>query len=345
MKKWSLFLLKAGLAGVILGFLYFKSPPEWHILRSLPPAFLLLTGLCFLLQCVLTFIRWDSLLRTIGIRIPFSRIFNLSMQGLFFSLFLPGGAVGGDVVKAAILAKESPSGQKFNAAFSILMDRMTGMAGLFLATLICGISFWNDLSGQTLEYRLLFHSLNLVCLAGLAAFIAVFFYDSLFRVPLFARILTKLDSWTKNAFSNAADAIRCYRKEWKKVVFWTLLSGAVLFPMLAISLGFITAGVRSPHHSVSPDACLLASNLANTAAALPVTPGGLGTRDYTMQLVLRVNGGMDGKDAKAASALYSIFQILIALCGGFFFAFSRGNRKRQDSGKATSLTDGENAAQ
>lgn len=324
--KWLFLLLKTGFAGVILGFLYFKAPPGWgKILNSLSPAALLSAGFCFILQTVLTFARWDSLLRAAGIRLPFSRICSLGMQGLFFSLFLPGGAVGGDVVKGAILARESPAGRKFNAAFSILMDRMTGMAGLFLAALLCGIPFWRSLPARSLEYRLLFWGLNLICAAGLAAFAAVFCSDALFRVPVFASLLKKLDSWTNNTFSNAADAIRVYRRAWKCLVLWVLLSGGVLFTLLAAGLGIIAASVQGePSGKISPGVCLLAADLANTAATLPVTPGGLGTRDYTMQLVLRENGHTGEKEAKAASALYSIFQVLLSLCGAFFFAFSRG---------------------
>ena len=63
------------------------------------------------------------------------------MQGVFFTLFIPGGAVGGDLVKAGIVGKRAPDGQKFNGVFSILIDRICGMIGLFLGTLLCCIFF------------------------------------------------------------------------------------------------------------------------------------------------------------------------------------------------------------
>jgi len=73
--------------------------------------------------------RWNILLRVQKIKISFYEAFSLTMQAFFYSLVIPGGALGGDLAKVALIASRSPSGKKFEGSFTVLMDRFVGMMG------------------------------------------------------------------------------------------------------------------------------------------------------------------------------------------------------------------------
>ena len=75
--------------------------------------------------------RWYKLALVLGIEITFTEAVALTMKGYFFSLVIPGGAIGGDVAKIGFLNKHTAEDAKAEGVFSILMDRMTGMAAMF----------------------------------------------------------------------------------------------------------------------------------------------------------------------------------------------------------------------
>ena len=79
----------------------------------------------FLLYLVHLFVnawRWRLLLAYREIPCSLLSAFSLTTQSFFFSLVMPGGAIGGDVIRAGFLAYRVPKGQKFDGVFTILMD-------------------------------------------------------------------------------------------------------------------------------------------------------------------------------------------------------------------------------
>ena len=49
---------------------------------------------------------------------------------------IPGGAIGGDVVKMGVLSKRTSPGAKMEGAFTILIDRIVAMIALFALALL-----------------------------------------------------------------------------------------------------------------------------------------------------------------------------------------------------------------
>ena len=140
-KKIGIYFLKLIFAVIILWLLIRKTDFSSLELSRIQVPWLLLAAACLFLQIALTSVRWNDLLRAAGLHFTRMETLFLTMQGVFFTLFIPGGAVGGDLGKAGIVGKRAPDGQKFNGVFSILIDRICGMIGLFLGTLLCCIFF------------------------------------------------------------------------------------------------------------------------------------------------------------------------------------------------------------
>ena len=144
-RKILFFILKIGIAAGILIYLVRRSNLNAETFSRIPWWCLVLAGVCLLTQILLSAVRWYSLMRALSLNTRLREAVFLTMQGVFFTLFVPGGSVGGDLVKGAILAKRADPGQKFDGVFSILADRLVGRADFFFRRLFfrffCGADF------------------------------------------------------------------------------------------------------------------------------------------------------------------------------------------------------------
>lgn len=101
-----------------------------------------LYGLAACVSCVniaITFIRWYLLVRAQDLPFTLRDAFRLGLVGYFFNTFLPG-AVGGDLLKAAFLAREQE--RRTVAVSTVLIDRGIGLWGLIALAAISGTIFW-----------------------------------------------------------------------------------------------------------------------------------------------------------------------------------------------------------
>src|SRR5207249_223093 len=79
-----------------------------HVIEHEPiqVGFLLLAGLIFLCALLLSFGRWYLLVRALDLPFSLANALRLGAIGFLFNSFLPG-SVGGDVIKAAFLARDN----------------------------------------------------------------------------------------------------------------------------------------------------------------------------------------------------------------------------------------------
>jgi uncharacterized membrane protein YbhN (UPF0104 family) len=125
---------------------------QQHVERGEPVHgryFLLAFGIGFA-STMLTLVRWYILVR--AVELPFRVIdaFRLGFIGLFFNNFMPG-SVGGDVIKAAVLAREQD--RRTVAVATVLMDRAIALWALIWFVALLGAGFWMSgwLVGQGAE--------------------------------------------------------------------------------------------------------------------------------------------------------------------------------------------------
>ena len=306
-KKYFFTGLKLGVAFLLL----------WHVgkdldygsLKKLSPAGLctgfLLSMFLILLQTTLAALRWNMLLQGQGIKLSFFRVLSLTFQGSMFSLFLPGGSVGGDVLKAAFLAKEAKKSGAVEGVTTILLDRLIGMLGLFSLTgmiALCSL-------GQIF-----------CCIGGVLGGILIFLHTLLFKVQIFAKLLQKADSFTKGTCSRILHAVEVCRKD--RATFWKtfFLTLLILHPILIgcnILILYSLDNQKTGNIAFAQKTALAAS-LGNVASVAPVSPGGLGTRDKVTELILQASGIRKEKCA-LVPLIYSCASVLSALLPGLFF--------------------------
>ena len=233
-KKTLKFVLRFGVSAGILAYIICTRDIKWQDFKLVEPWCIAAGFLCIYTQLSLTAVRWFTLLRAAGVKCSFREAFSLQMQGMFFSQFLPGGSVGGDVVKAGILATRTPPGGKFNVVFSIFVDRLCGLGALLIALLgtclICRDTIAQFPEGQRNGLLVM----CAVCGALLCVVICVFFSDLLYKVRFFKFFLDIADRITKDTFKRAADAVALYRRSWKMLLGWIVATTLVFFPVLGM---------------------------------------------------------------------------------------------------------------
>ena len=112
-----------------------------HVVRGEPIhyGYLALSFLFFAFAVPITFVRWWVLVRAQDLPFSLGNAFRLGALGFFFSTFLPG-SVGGDLVKAAGIAREQS--RRTVAVATVVMDRLVGLWGLFWIVALIGGGYW-----------------------------------------------------------------------------------------------------------------------------------------------------------------------------------------------------------
>ena len=323
-KKALTFILKFGVSAGILTYIVWKREIKWQDFKLVNPWCIVASFFCIYAQLCLTSVRWFSILRTAGVKCSFIEAFSLQMQGMFFSQFLPGGSVGGDVVKAGILATRTPPGGKFNVVFSIFVDRLCGLGALLIALLgtclICHDMIAKFPEGQRNGLLVM----CAVCGVLLCVVIFVFFSDLLYKVKFFKFFLDIADRFTKDTFKRAAAAVALYRRSWKLLLGWIVATTFVFFPVLGMPVWLMANGFQgAPHRDFLP--CLMISNVSQTIAAIPGSFGGTGTRDIAGSEMMTAMGFTD-TESGVIPILVTVVTLLVALSCAVFFVFDRGKR-------------------
>jgi uncharacterized protein (TIRG00374 family) len=116
---------------------------QWqkHVVEGQPVRyqFLLLAFSIGLASTMLTFVRWYVLVRAQGLPFTLADALRLGAVGIFFNNFLPGG-VGGDIIKAAFLARSQS--RRTVAVATVIMDRAIALWALFWFVGLLGLAFW-----------------------------------------------------------------------------------------------------------------------------------------------------------------------------------------------------------
>ena len=270
----------------------------------------LLAGVCTFSLCVLSSSsRWHLLMRAQGMALPFRRVIELFFIGHFFNSFL-FGATGGDVVKAYFAAVEIPN-KKTAAATTVFIDRVIGLLALVLLAVVimcCRLSFFLAYARMRL---ILIINVMVLIVTVLGLFMA--FRRNIFeRYAIFRRIeegtsLGRVLSRIYNAFHI------CLRHP--GLLVRALILSFVNHTTLVV-MSFLIG------HALEIDIpfwdYLTVFPIINAVAAIPLTPGGLGTREAIAKWLLGVLG-VAGTRAVPLSLLTYGAVLVWSLVGGLVY--------------------------
>lgn len=273
----------------------------------------------------ITVIRWRLLLAVQGIRLGFWAVARLTMIGVFFNILVPG-AVGGDLLKMAYITGRAPD-KKAEAVFTIMVDRVLGLLGLLIVAalmiLFC-LPVLLELGAEHRFARIAVVSIGLGSLAGILGIAAIEMRQTVARHPSIARIVqygaAKLPRKIVRILTRLVKALELYREERPAVAIATLLSVSV-HSLLGVDLYII--GRALGERALGLKDYFLTTQIGNAVAGIPLTPGGLGTRDKTVSAFLEILSGDPGKIGSIPITL-SIIIVFWGLVGALVFVFTPG---------------------
>ncbi|MDT8391590.1 MAG: lysylphosphatidylglycerol synthase transmembrane domain-containing protein [Lentisphaeria bacterium] len=264
----------------------------WAKISQANPLLLLLAMSLYGVVLMLGAWRWRLLLNAQHISSSWLNAFRLTLIGFFFNLAVPG-AVGGDVAKMGYLAKMR-KGQATEGVFSIIVDRLFGVFGLFVVASISVLAGWPLLRGLPPESAFIRQAAIVVALgsvAGIAALLVMEFHATLLNFPgirnlwpVAARITPQPVSETVIRLVRALDI---YRKN-KPVLGLAFLISLCVHTLLGAELYVV--GRAMAERTTPARGYFLTTQVANAVAAVPVTPGGVGLRDKSSQEFLSAFG-------------------------------------------------------
>jgi len=321
-------LMRPGaIAGLLLGALLLlltlraTGADLWADLAAANPLLLLAGLLLYGLAILLTVVRWQWLLIVQGFHVPFRALLRLSLIGVFFNLAIPG-SVSGDLVKMGYIASRAGD-RKAESVLTILVDRVLGVLGLFIVASVsvgCALPLIWGLDERYQALRLAALTVALGSVVGAIGVLLVEFRSVLVRQPGLSWVLTRLGELLpakgRALLARLVTALDLYRCHRGTIAKGTLLAVAV-HCLLALDLYAVGKALGEKalglHHYV------ITASVANAVASIPLTPGGVGTRDKTAAAFLSAFNAAPAEKAGSIPVVLSLVLVVWALVGAAVF--------------------------
>ncbi len=326
------FVLRLLCAVVIIGVLIWKSREQLNsCLHAFDYKLVLPAMIVYALHHAVCAWRWQQLAKLQNFDIKFKEALSLTMQGTFFSLILPGGAIGGDVVKMGLLAKRQKKGSRVEGMFTVFIDRVIGMAALFGLTIVLLLLFMDKLPQLRIpgveislfQLKIFAYLILALCTLGIAAAIGIFFHRSFEKVPFIKAMMDWVDRRFSNAVTRMTTAADLYAQAPGQLIFLTLASVFFVHLLVVVPMIFLLSGTGFPMTGANLLLLATAVNLGNIAGLIPLAPGGIGLRDLTVIAILS-SGGTASGSGETAQLLMTGVMIFVSLLGGVYFILDPG---------------------
>ena len=305
-----------------------EQPIQW---RYLAIAFVLCGT-----SVLLTFYRWYLLVWAQDFPFRIRDAVRLGFIGYLFNYVAPG-AVGGDLVKAMIIAREQQS-RRTVAVLTVMLDRIIGLLALFLVGALASLvstSMMDQAEMQTTAAIYWFGSL-----AGLLGI-------SLLLVPAVVRF-----SWLKNLvrlpvvgrlFSEVINAVLLYQSRKRILVLSLAVSVIGHFGMLSAFYfcGRAVSPLAECPGYISHLQFVPAAELAGVVVPLP---GGIGALEQAMAYFYSLAGSRETAGFMTGVTFRLLTVIVASIGATYYFAVRREIREVLTEHEADSVSETEEPA-
>ena len=278
------------------------------------------------ISVVMTFLRWWLVASAADVPMSFAESLRFGTIG-FAMNFVALGNIGGDVVKAALLARGRP-GRRAVAVTTVMVDRLLGLFGLLLfasgAILISG-ALASELPTAVkilCQSTLMVTAFAIACVALAVApgKMAQRLVLGLSRLPLIrsSSALTRV----AEKVTKACDLYQRHRGRLAGALAVGLCCDAMFilsFYMVARGLPMASPGMV-PHFFIVP--------LGLIAGAVPISPNGLGTVEATVEMLYRSFGsGVHPGDGALVAFGHRLVMLMAGATAVVYYVLE-GRRKR-----------------
>ncbi len=275
---------------------------------------LVLALICCLGATIVTFFRWYLLVWALDIPFRVHDALRLGFIGYLFNYVAPG-AVGGDLIKASMIAREQTS-RRLAAVGTVFLDRVIGlMSLLFLgAILMC----WRTPIVEVPKFQYvigIFQVGSLVSLLGMGLLLL----PKVSRLPLFDRLaeLPKIGP----ILGELIYSVRMYQSRWRVLVLSVAL-GLVSHTVLILSIYLSAVALYGAEAIPSFIAHLQILPPAELVGVVVPLPGGIGALEGAIGYFYTIAGAENGQGLSAGIA-YRLVTIVIAVVGAGWYMSAR----------------------
>jgi hypothetical protein len=263
-----------------------------------------LFGLAFVIYMtalVATFFRWYFLVRAVGLPFRVMDAIKLGFIGNVYNLVIPG-AVGGDILKAVFLVRARPQAKAWAIA-SMVIDRILGLAGLFLLAGVAGIFALGQANAQV---KFLIGLVWAALAAGLTA-LFILFTPQLY--PVLDR-LTKGRAKLAKVVKELESAALAYRsKAW--LVVACLIASSCIHSLFVVAFYVVSQAILTGIPTFGEHFVIVPLVLFTTAVPLPF--GALGLTENASGLLFGLGrANADVAAANGAIAMMAFRTIMYA---------------------------------
>ena len=273
-------------------------------------------GLFFGCLCLCT-TRWKLILDAHDIHLSWRATLALFMTGQFFNAFMLG-ATGGDVIKAYYVARKT-SHRKTEAVTTVVIDRTVGLVALILLALVVMLfRIRYVLSDPRMLYGLAFVG---ILAAGIVGGSTAMLLAQRYRNRwnwLRAVLNTRIGSVFERVFESF------YLSLTHPVLLLKVLPLSILNHCLFIMLMFSLA--KALELGLSLTDVFTVGPIIAVIGAVPITPGGLGLREFAAVTYLGVVG-VSATSAMPLSLLLYATMLLWSMVGGVVFLLGSASDK------------------
>jgi uncharacterized protein (TIRG00374 family) len=312
-KEWLSFAGRLALSAVLLWWVF--SMVNWpDTITALKNADMGLLVWAFIIHGalqLLVLIRWSIFMKALSFEAPIGQVCRYFFIGLFCNLFLPT-SIGGDLVKAYGLARGA--GQKPKVYASVVLDRLSGFAGLVLVALVAYVAGSRLIDAPSVLVPITVLTLMSLAIGGMLfnERIYAFFCGVFLKVPRVHKALMDMHADVLLMKGRKRTGLGCI-----------LLSCAI--QILGAFMYFLIA--RALHQEVRFVYFIIFAPIVSAVTFLP-SIGGLGVREFGWVYLLAKVGIGQGI-AVSLSLISFFFIVAVGVLGGVFYVTSPSYRRIQ----------------
>jgi uncharacterized protein (TIRG00374 family) len=270
--------------------------------------------LCCGAAVVITIVRWYYLVRALDMQFTLKETFRVGFLGYLFNL-APMGIVGGDLLKAVMLARQQPR-RRAQSFATVAVDRVIGLYMLFAvasATILL-TGFWRH---EMTEIRF-------VCLATLATTLVATAALAMLFIPGVTN--GRLSRWlgglprVGHPIEHLIDALRMYRRK-PGVLLASAAMSAAVHSLFAVGIYLITRGIYVDNvGGLSLQGEFIVSPLSAATGVIPLV---MGPMEAVLDFLYANVFGLDKRQGFVVALGYRLVTVLIAMVGVCYYLSAR----------------------
>lgn len=321
MKKFLVLLLKIGIPVAILAYLFWEAANkdafgalkvqyqqvgfDWGLLAA--------AWACCAAAVLTTLVRWYYLVRALGIEFSLKEALRIGFMGYLFNL-APLGIVGGDLLKAVMLARQQKQ-RRAQAFATVVVDRAIGLYTLFVvasAAIFLTRFLWHDSE----QIRYICWGTLLITVIATGGIVALFTPGATKgKVTGYLHDMQRVGP----TLEHLVDAMRMYRQKVRVLAVAALMSLGV-HSFFTAGIYLITVGLYGKVEGLSLSAEFIVSPLSAATGVIPLV---MGPFEVVLKFLYEQVFEMTDSEGLVVALAYRLITVLIAAVGVCYYVVSR----------------------